>query len=81
MRDPVLVAQTGHTYERTAIENWLREHSTDPRPCPHRQTLHLPELASTHQNDPIGLLKCHPPSPLPSTPLLLYTANPPTRPA
>ncbi len=31
MRDPVLIAQTGHTYERAAIEGWLREHSTDPR--------------------------------------------------
>ena len=38
MRDPVLVAQTGHTYERAAIEDWLRGHSTDPMsaaPLPH----------------------------------------------
>jgi hypothetical protein len=52
MTDPVLIAQTGHTYERTAIERWLREHlpATDPMfahrdparcPCIH----FLPRLA------------------------------------
>ncbi len=38
MRDPVLVTQTGHTYERAAIEDWLRKNSTDPMsaaPLPH----------------------------------------------
>jgi hypothetical protein len=33
MTNPVLIVQTGHTYERTAIERWLRGHSTDPRPA------------------------------------------------
>ncbi len=30
MRDPVLLGNTGHTYERVAIESWLRNHNTDP---------------------------------------------------
>ncbi len=30
MTDLVLVAQTGHTYERAAVEQWLRDRSTDP---------------------------------------------------
>jgi hypothetical protein len=29
MDDPVVVA-TGHTYERSAIEQWFKTHSTDP---------------------------------------------------
>jgi hypothetical protein len=29
-RDPV-IAQDGHTYERTAIEKWLEKNSTSPR--------------------------------------------------
>mmetsp|Transcript_83588 Transcript_83588/g.125347 ORF Transcript_83588/g.125347 Transcript_83588/m.125347 type:complete len:411 (-) Transcript_83588:234-1466(-) len=31
MRDPVLVVETGHTYERLAILEWFRQHSTDPK--------------------------------------------------
>jgi ubiquitin len=30
MVDPVIVTETGHTYERSAIEEWLRTHNTDP---------------------------------------------------
>ncbi len=30
MTDPVLVAQTGHTYERAAVEQRLRGRPTDP---------------------------------------------------
>jgi hypothetical protein len=30
MVDPVIVTETGHTYERSAIEQWLRTHNTDP---------------------------------------------------
>ena len=30
MRDPVLLGNTGHTYERVAIESWLRNNNTDP---------------------------------------------------
>lgn len=29
MSDPVITV-TGHTYERAAIEEWLRDHTTDP---------------------------------------------------
>jgi hypothetical protein len=29
-RDPV-IAYDGHTYERSAIENWLEDHQTSPR--------------------------------------------------
>ena len=47
MADPVLVAQTGHTYERAAIESWLREHSTDPRPArPQRANIYFIDLES-----------------------------------
>jgi hypothetical protein len=28
--DPVIVTETGHTYERSTIEQWLRTHNTDP---------------------------------------------------
>jgi hypothetical protein len=31
MVDPVIVTETGHTYERYAIEKWLHTHNTDPR--------------------------------------------------
>ena len=31
MRDPVIVYESGHTYERAAIERWFEEHSTDPK--------------------------------------------------
>ncbi len=31
MVDPVIVTETGHTYERSAIEQWLRTHNTDPK--------------------------------------------------
>ena len=31
MVDPVMVAETGHTYERSAIARWLAEHTTDPK--------------------------------------------------
>lgn len=44
MRDPVQAAD-GHTYERTAIEKWLREHNTSPQtnlPLAHM------ELTSNH---------------------------------
>jgi hypothetical protein len=30
MVDPVMVTETGHTYERSAIEQWLRTRNTDP---------------------------------------------------
>lgn len=30
LRDPVLLGNTGQTYERAAIENWLETHHTDP---------------------------------------------------
>jgi hypothetical protein len=30
MADPVVLYDSGHTYERTAIERWLSMHSTDP---------------------------------------------------
>jgi hypothetical protein len=42
MTDPVLVSQTGHTYERAAIERWLREHSTDPKYRPPLPPFHPP---------------------------------------
>jgi Leucine-rich repeat (LRR) protein len=31
MVDPVIVFETGHTYERSAIETWLHTHNTDPK--------------------------------------------------
>ncbi|KAJ1484601.1 hypothetical protein T484DRAFT_1894077 [Baffinella frigidus] len=31
MTDPVMVAETGHTYERAAILRWLQTNSTDPK--------------------------------------------------
>ena len=30
MEDPVLVAQTGNTYERRAVEEWFARSNTDP---------------------------------------------------
>jgi len=30
MKDPVIVVETGQTYERNQIEQWLQEHSVDP---------------------------------------------------
>lgn len=30
MGDPVIVAETGHTYDRGCIEQWFEEHDTDP---------------------------------------------------
>jgi len=30
MKDPVMLIETGHTYDRSAIEKWLSTHSTDP---------------------------------------------------
>jgi len=30
MKDPVIVAETGHTYERSKIADWLKQHNTDP---------------------------------------------------
>ena len=30
MEDPVLVAQTGNTYERRAVEEWFARRNTDP---------------------------------------------------
>lgn len=30
MRDPVLLVESGNTYERAAIERWLAEHDSDP---------------------------------------------------
>lgn len=30
MRDPVMLVGSGHTYERASIEQWLRDHRTDP---------------------------------------------------
>jgi len=30
MTDPVMVAATGQTYERSAIETWFEKHDTDP---------------------------------------------------
>jgi hypothetical protein len=30
MRDPVVLLETGHTFERAAIEKWLRDADTDP---------------------------------------------------
>ncbi len=30
MRDPVLLGNTGHTFERAAISDWLQTHNTDP---------------------------------------------------
>jgi hypothetical protein len=30
MKDPVLVPETGHSYERQAIERWFSTHDTDP---------------------------------------------------
>jgi len=30
MKDPVIVAETGQTYERNQIEQWLNDHSVDP---------------------------------------------------
>ena len=41
MVDPVILAD-GHTYERHAIERWLREHGTSPRTnahLPHREVI------------------------------------------
>ena len=40
MRDPVIVAQTGHTYERASIVRWLEDHSTDPMCVPLLFLLH-----------------------------------------
>mmetsp|Transcript_9418 Transcript_9418/g.14862 ORF Transcript_9418/g.14862 Transcript_9418/m.14862 type:complete len:134 (+) Transcript_9418:163-564(+) len=31
MTDPVMVAESGHTYERAAITQWLESHKTDPK--------------------------------------------------
>ena len=30
MIDPVLVVETGNTYERESIEEWFQDHATDP---------------------------------------------------
>jgi hypothetical protein len=30
MADPVMLVDSGHTYEREAIEKWLSKHNTDP---------------------------------------------------
>jgi len=41
MSDPVL-AGDGHTYDRTAIERWLRSHKTSPKnndPLPHQMVV------------------------------------------
>ncbi len=40
MLDPVIVAQTGHTYERASIVRWLQDHSTDPMCLPLLFLLH-----------------------------------------
>ncbi len=30
MNDPVILCNSGLSYERSAIEKWIREHNTDP---------------------------------------------------
>lgn len=49
MREPV-VTSDGHTYERAAIQRWLRDHNTSPqtnRPLPSKQL--LPNIALRKQ--------------------------------
>lgn len=43
MTEPVLVTSSGRTYEREAIERWIREHHTDPLDS--NQRLELRQLA------------------------------------
>lgn len=56
MRDPVIAAD-GHSYERTALEAWLAQHSISPvtgRPLPHTRIVEnvlIRTAIATHKED------------------------------
>ncbi|CAI7930203.1 unnamed protein product [Closterium sp. NIES-54] len=55
MENPVLAAD-GHTYEREAIEQWLRVHSTSPKTAQHSLVLSPPQPTTHLSTSPNTLL-------------------------
>ena len=51
MLDPVLIVETGHSYERTAITRWLNQAATEPRvrdPITNTVLQEPPKLVTNH---------------------------------